>query len=77
MSPHRIVLIGFGPVGARFAEELLPAVEDGRVDLTIVGAEPHDPYNRIMIAEYAAGEIERDALTTAVASDFAAAGATV
>ncbi|MDQ0649283.1 assimilatory nitrate reductase electron transfer subunit [Microbacterium natoriense] len=77
MSPHRIVLIGFGPVGARFAEELLPAVEDGRVDLTIVGAESHDPYNRIMIAEYAAGEIERESLTTAVAADFTAAGASV
>lgn len=77
MSGHRIVLIGFGPVGARFAEELLPAVEDGRVDLTIVGAESHDPYNRIMIAEYAAGEVSREALTTAVAADFTAAGATV
>lgn len=77
MSRHRIVLIGFGPVGARFAEELLPAVEDGRVDLTIIGAETHDPYNRIMIAEYAAGEVSREALTTAVAEDFAEAGARV
>ncbi|WP_259606575.1 MULTISPECIES: molybdopterin dinucleotide binding domain-containing protein [Microbacterium] len=77
MSPHRVVLVGFGPVGARFAEELLPAARDGRVDLTIVGAESHDPYNRIMIAEYAAGQIDRQALTTAVAEDFAAAGASV
>lgn len=77
MPGHRIVLIGFGPVGARFAEELLPAVEDGRVHLTIVGAETHDPYNRILIAEYAGGEVARDSLTTAAAADFTAAGATV
>lgn len=77
MSPLRVVLVGFGPVGARFAEELLPAVEDGRVHLTIIGAETHDPYNRIMIAEYAAGETTREALTTALAADFTAAGAAV
>ncbi|MBT2483303.1 MULTISPECIES: FAD-dependent oxidoreductase [unclassified Microbacterium] len=74
---HRVVLIGFGPVGARFAEEMLPAVMQGRVDLTIIGAETHDPYNRIMIAEYAAGEIGREALTTADTADFVTAGARV
>ena len=37
--PERVVLVGYGPVGARFAEELLPAVRSGRVALTVVGAE--------------------------------------
>lgn len=73
----RIVLIGFGPVGTRFAEEVLPAVEDGRIALTIVGAEDHDPYNRILIAEYATGALERDDLTIAADGDFAARGARV
>lgn len=73
----RIVLIGFGPVGVRFAEDLLPAVRSGAVDLTIVAAEPHEPYNRIMIAEHAAGELDRDDLWIADADEFSQAGARI
>lgn len=60
--PLRLVLIGFGPVGARFAEELVPAVTAGTIELTIVGAESGPPYNRVRIAEYAVGRAERDDL---------------
>ncbi len=42
---ERVVLVGYGPVGARLVEGLLPAVREGRIDLTVVGAEPHDVYN--------------------------------
>ncbi|MFC3397885.1 FAD-dependent oxidoreductase [Microbacterium amylolyticum] len=73
----RIVLVGFGPVGVRFAEEILPEVQAGRVELTIVGAEQHDPYNRIMIAEYAAGDVSRDGLIVADPEEFRSAGARV
>ena len=61
-SPLRVVLVGFGPVGARFAEELLPAVAGMEVALTVVGAERCDPYNRVMVAEFAVGDVERDEL---------------
>ena len=37
--PLRVVLIGYGPVGARFVEELLPTVAAGRAELTVVGAD--------------------------------------
>ena len=47
----RVVLIGFGPVGARLAEDLLPAVRTGAIDLTVVGVEPVDAYNRVLVAE--------------------------
>lgn len=60
--PLRVVLVGFGPVGARFAEELQPAVASGEIALTVVGAERCDPYNRVMVAEYAVGDVERDEL---------------
>ena len=60
--PLRVVLVGFGPVGARFAEELQPSVASGAIALTVVGAERSDPYNRVMVAEYAVGEVERDEL---------------
>jgi len=60
--PERIVLVGFGPVGARFAEELLPAVRSGLVALTIVGAEAEHAYNRVLLADYAVGSTDREAL---------------
>lgn len=60
--PERIVLVGFGPVGARFAEELLPAVRSGLVTLTVVGAEADHAYNRVLLADYAVGSTDRDAL---------------
>ncbi|WP_144782622.1 FAD-dependent oxidoreductase [Microbacterium sp. BH-3-3-3] len=59
---ERVVLVGYGPVGARLVEGLLPAVREGRIDLTVVGAEPHDVYNRVLLAEYAVGRTDRDGL---------------
>lgn len=61
----RVVLIGYGPVGARFVEELLPAVEAGRVDLVVLGAEDEDAYNRVLLAEYAVGATTRARLEVA------------
>ncbi|TFD54746.1 NAD(P)/FAD-dependent oxidoreductase, partial [Cryobacterium frigoriphilum] len=61
-TPERIVLVGYGPVGARFVEELLPSVRTGRVQLTVVGAETAEAYNRVLIAEYAVGHAERESL---------------
>ncbi len=60
--PERVVLVGYGPVGARLIDGLLPAVRDGRIDLTVVGAEPHDVYNRVLLAEYAVGRTDRAGL---------------
>lgn len=62
---ERVVLVGYGPVGARLVEGLLPAVRDGRIDLTVVGAETHDVYNRVLLAEYAVGRMQRDGLDLA------------
>ena len=76
-TPLRVVLVGFGPVGARFAEELLPAVAGGEVALTVVGAENCDPYNRVMVAEFAVGDAERDELDLVDSASLVAAGAVV
>lgn len=59
---ERVVLVGYGPVGARLIEGLLPAVRDGRIDLTVIGAETHDVYNRVLLAEYAVGRTDREGL---------------
>ncbi|WP_105565769.1 FAD-dependent oxidoreductase [Microbacterium halophytorum] len=76
-GPLRVVLVGFGPVGVRFAEELLPAIEAGDVALTVIGAEDCEPYNRIMVAEYAAGSIARDELVIADTAELEARGVRV
>ena len=72
--PLRVVLVGFGPVGARFAEELQPSVASGAIALTVVGAERCDPYNRVMVAEYAVGDVERDELDLVDAEALRAGG---
>ena len=54
-QPLRVLVVGYGPVGARFVENVLPAVRDGRMALTVVGAEADDAYNRVLVAEYAVG----------------------
>lgn len=73
----RVVLIGLGPVGVRFAEELLPEVASGRVALTVIGAETEQPYNRVLVAEYAAGEVQREELAIAELSELRSAGVAV
>ncbi|HEV8677823.1 MAG TPA: FAD-dependent oxidoreductase, partial [Stellaceae bacterium] len=52
---ERLVVVGNGMVGLRSVEELL-AVAPDRYDITIVGAEPHPGYNRILLSAVLAGE---------------------
>ncbi|MES2092965.1 MAG: FAD-dependent oxidoreductase [Actinomycetota bacterium] len=77
MSAERIVLVGYGPVGARFVEEILPAVRAGRIDLTVVGAEAAEAYNRVLIAEYAVGHADRQSLEITSAAAARDAGVRV
>lgn len=72
-TPTRVVLVGFGPVGARFVEAILPSVRAGDIHLTVVGAE-QDAYNRVLLAEYAVGRATRERLDLADAVDAADAG---
>src|SRR3954465_8462365 len=75
--PLRIVLVGYGPVGARPAEELLPSVEAGEAELVVVGAENDDAYNRVLVAEYAVGAASRDRLDVTDTEAARAAGVEV
>jgi nitrite reductase (NADH) large subunit len=52
--PH-LVVIGNGMAGCRAVEEIL-ARDPARYRITIVGAEPHVNYNRIMLSPLLAGE---------------------
>jgi len=75
--PERIVLVGYGPVGARLVEELLPLVRCGLASLTVVGAEAADSYNRVLIADYAVGHADLDALEITDTAIALAAGARI
>lgn len=75
--PLRIVLVGYGPVGARFVEEVLPAVASGAASLVVVGAETEDAYNRVLVAEYAVGAAGRDRLEVTDTEAARAAGAEI
>lgn len=73
----RVLVVGYGPVGARFVESVLPGVRSGAIRLTVVGAEVDDAYNRVLVAEYAVGGMQRDSLTIADRGAAEAAGARV
>ena len=57
---HRVIVVGAGPAGARCAERL--AV--GGANVTLIGAEPGHPYNRVALSLYLAGDMEAAALVT-------------
>ena len=75
--PERIVLIGFGPVGARFVEEMTPALRSGAATLTVIGAEPVNPYNRVLIAEYAVGAVDAETMSLGESTEAVDAGARI
>ena len=52
---ERLVVVGNGMAAMRTVEELL-ARSPGRYAITVVGAEPHPNYNRIMLSSVLAGE---------------------
>ena len=59
----RLVVVGNGMVGSRFVEDLLAADTSGRYDVTVVGAEACEPYNRVLLSEVVAGKHDLSALT--------------
>ncbi|WP_344022405.1 FAD-dependent oxidoreductase [Pseudonocardia kongjuensis] len=70
---RRVVVVGHGMVGARFAEEVRRRDPDGeRVSLTVLGAEAHPAYNRVLLSTVLAG-----GLTAPMVALPAAEGVTV
>lgn len=58
----RVVVIGFGMVAARFVEELVDRDKAGTFDVTVLGAEQHEPYNRVLLTDVVAGRASESAL---------------
>jgi assimilatory nitrate reductase electron transfer subunit len=59
----RLVVVGNGMVGSRFVEDLLAADRDGRYEVTVLGAEACEPYNRVLLSEVVAGTHDLASLT--------------
>jgi len=57
----RVVVIGAGMVGNRFADELGRLAPHAEVD--VLGEESYEPYNRVMLTELIAGRIDLAGLT--------------
>ncbi|MFE6687513.1 NAD(P)/FAD-dependent oxidoreductase [Streptomyces sp. NPDC057743] len=60
MNARRIAVVGAGMAAARFAERYHALGGTGRV--TLYGAEPRAPYNRVLLAEVLAGRFDAEAI---------------
>jgi len=58
-APH-IIVVGSGPVGMRLVKNILAHQPDA--DITLFGNEPFNPYNRVQLSAFLAGELKRDDL---------------
>ncbi|MGL4173135.1 MAG: FAD-dependent oxidoreductase [Actinomycetota bacterium] len=65
ITVERIVVIGGGMVATRFADDLLRGDRgtQPRWNVTILGAEPYVPYNRILLSDVVAGRADIASLT--------------
>lgn len=54
----RVVVIGNGMVGSRFVDDLLDRDPDARFEVTVLGAEVYEPYNRVLLSELVAGKVD-------------------
>ncbi len=55
----RVVIVGYGMAGARLAGDLL--ARDRQLDVTVLGAEPHRAYNRILLSNLLADKVSEEA----------------
>lgn len=63
MNPHRVIVVGHGMAGARVVEEICARPGRRGLAVTVLGAEPHPAYNRILLSEVLAGRHTAEAIT--------------
>ncbi len=54
----RLVVVGHGMVGARFADDLHARDAAHAYEVTVLGAEEYEPYNRVLLSEVVAGRYD-------------------
>lgn len=58
----RVVVVGNGMVGSRFVEDLMERDHAERFEVTVLGAEEYEPYNRVLLSELVSGKVDMAAL---------------
>ncbi|GAB3538292.1 FAD-dependent oxidoreductase [Arthrobacter tecti] len=74
---ERIVVVGFGPVAARFIELIDPMLASGAAHLTVIGAEPEPAYNRVLVADVGVGRTSPETISLSDPARLATVGADV
>ncbi|WP_203338790.1 FAD-dependent oxidoreductase [Nocardioides limicola] len=72
---RRLVIVGNGMAAVRLVEQLVALDTDW--DVTVLGDEPHPPYNRILLSAVLEGTHRVDAITLRSAQWYADAGVTL
>jgi assimilatory nitrate reductase electron transfer subunit len=67
VRPRNVIVVGHGMVGSRFVDELVARGGAEQLRITVLGAEPYGPYNRVLLSEVVAGRADVAALTLAAA----------
>ncbi|MEU3275296.1 FAD-dependent oxidoreductase [Saccharomonospora sp. NPDC006951] len=63
MSPMNVVIAGYGMAGARLADEMRTRDPLGEAtSITVIGAEPHHAYNRVLLSSVLAGSLRPSAV---------------
>jgi nitrite reductase (NADH) large subunit len=62
-NKQKLVILGNGMAGARVAEEILKRDGAALFDITMIGAEPHGNYNRILLSNVLNGTQNADDIT--------------
>lgn len=69
----RVVVVGNGMVGSRFASDLVArcgtVAGPSAVEVTVLGAEEYEPYNRVLLSEVVAGKVDIAAIGLPGADD--------
>ncbi|MFD4990936.1 FAD-dependent oxidoreductase [Cellulosimicrobium cellulans] len=69
----RVVVVGNGMVGSRFASDLVArcgtSAGPAAVEVTVLGAEEYEPYNRVLLSEVVAGKVDVAAIGLPGADD--------
>ncbi len=73
MAQERLVIVGAGMAAHRLVEELLERAPQ-RYAITLLGAEPRAPYNRILLSQVLSGEKRREDTALADVAGLAARG---
>ncbi|WP_277212964.1 FAD-dependent oxidoreductase [Isoptericola croceus] len=60
--PLKIVVVGNGMVGSRLVDELVRRSAES-FDITVLGAEPYEPYNRVLLSDVVAGRTDVAAIS--------------